>query len=283
MYLQRDSLVVTVGDITIRTSRLGNGSQYLFDETAIVGWTDGVDVKRNTTPRQMRSGDFQEIGHHTARYISLTGIAVATSNAELKRMRDDFTSCVPPRSYETITVRDSAGMRSATVTLGGKTSWIQQTDIYAAFKLDLYAPDPNVYGEMKTISLPETQVIGGLDMPMSYPLDFHLGQLQAQVTYNAGNNDAWPQFKVTGDYPGGFSITDNLGNFITYTGDVSRFAPVIIDTLSGSASQNGVDRSTFLSRRDWFPIQGGQTLQPSFIPNQNSSGWCDILFRDTWI
>lgn len=285
MYLKNDKLIVTIaGDVVMRSYRVGTGSQFLLDETALVGWNDGVDIKRNFTPRQMRSGDFQEIGHHAARYISLTGVAVATSIPELKRMRDDFTSAVPPKSYQPISVQDSVGTRTSTVTLGGKTSWVQKTDTTAIYKLDLYAPDPYLYGAINKITLPGGNVSGGLSTPLDYPMDFgRPTTLQAQFIQNNGNQEAWPTIVVTGDYFSGFSVTDNQGNYITYTGPVSMTSPVTIDTAAGYATQNGSDRSTFLSRRDWFSIPSDTSLQPTFIPVDQVNGWCDIIYQDTWI
>lgn len=264
--------------------RTGADAQFLLDETAVVGWNDGVDIKRNFTPRQMRSGDFQEIGHHAARYISLTGIAVTKTIPQLKQLRDEFTSAVPPKTYQPMSIQDSVGIRYSTVTLGGKTSWIQKTDTSATFKLDLYAPDPYLYGEVRQITLPGGNTGGGMSYPWDYPTDFGTPvSLQGQFIQNYGNQESWPTIVVTGDYVSGFTVTDNLGNYITYTGSVSMTSPVSIDTAAGWAVQNGSDRSTFLSRRDWFSIPSGQSIQPSFIPVDTVNGWCDIIYRDTWI
>jgi hypothetical protein len=289
MYLKTDKIVVTVGDVTMRSYKTAVGPQYQLDPTAVVGWQDGVDIRRSFTPRQIRAGDFLEAGRHASRYISFSGTAIAANAQDLLVMRDNFAGMVLPKNYETLTVTDSGSTRSATVTIGGKTSWVRQLDNVAAFKIDFYAPDPNIYGPTRTITLGGSAGLGaplggGLDLPLSYPIDYGTAvALQSQYVYNNGNNEAWPSFKITGDYPGGFAITDNLGSFITYSGMVTMKSPVIIDSSGGYATQDGNDRSTFLSRRDWFSIQPGQTLQPSFIPVQNTNGWCDIIFRDTWI
>lgn len=284
MYLQNDRLVVRIGDNLVLDTHGESGTKFLLDETAVVGWDDGVDVKRNFTPRQIRSGDFLEHGHHAARYISFSGTVQASSIIELHELRDLFSGAVPPNEYKPLSVQNRVGTRYSTVSIAGKRSWVQHTDTSAAWKIDLYAPDPQIYGTPKTISLPGLTQNGGIKYPLAYELSFGNKKIQqSQLVENNGNIEAWPIFKVTGDFHTGFSIIDNLGGVIVYTGSVSMNAPVILDSLTGNASQNGSDRSTFLSSRKWFSIPPQQTLQPSFIPFEAANGWCDIIFRDTWV
>jgi hypothetical protein len=285
MYLKDDKIIITIGQgVVMRTFRIGTGPQFLLDATALVGWTDGVDIKRNFTPRQMRSGDFQEEGHHAARYISITGMAVAPTNTALKLMRDDFTGAVMPSKYQPITVEDSFGVRSSTVTLGGKTSWIQMTDTVANFKLDLYAPDPYVYGPQKQLQVNSISYYGGATFPAAFPFSFNRPpSALSLVIDNAGNVDSWPIFVATGDLPTGFTVTNNAGRTVTYSGTVTYNAPVSIDMQRGIAMQNGVDRSDNITQRQWFSIPPGSAIQPSFGALTPGPGWCDILYKDTWI
>jgi hypothetical protein len=284
MYLHDDRLVISVGGITLRSSRIGTGPQFLLDETAIIGWTGGVDIKRNFTPRQMRSGDFQEEGHHAARYISITGIASAPTNTALKIMRDEFTGAVEPSKYESISVTDSFGVRTSTVTLGGKTNFVQLTDTAATFKMDLYAPDPYIYGPLKQLQVNSISFYGGASYPISFPFSFNRPpSALSLVIDNAGNVNSWPIFVATGDLPTGFTITNNEGSTVTYSGTVSYSAPVSIDMQRGIAMQNGVDRSDNITQRQWFSIPPGSTIQPSFGALTPGPGWCDILYKDTWI
>jgi hypothetical protein len=285
MYLKDDKIIITIGqNVVMRSFRIGTGAQYLLDATALVGWTDGVDIKRNFTPRQMRSGDFQEEGHHAARYISITGMAVAPDIFSLKEMRDDFTGAVMPSKYQTITIEDSFGVRSSSVTLGGKTSWVQLTDTAANFKLDLYAPDPYVYGPQKQLQVNSISYYGGTSFPVKFPFSFNRPPASLSlILENAGNSDSWPTFIATGALPTGFTITNNAGSTVTYSGAVSYSAPVSIDMQRGVAMQNGVDRSDNITERQWFSIPPGTTIQPSFGALTPGPGWCDILYHDTWI
>ena len=126
---------------------------------------------------------------------------------------------------------------------------------------------------------------GGLDYPLTYPLDFNFNGPAAstQTVKNQGNAPAWPVFKVNGDYNAGFVIGDNAGNEVIYTGMVTSAAPVFIDMGAGTAIQNGVDKTAQVTKREWFSIPPGGTIRPDFSPRQNGVGWCDIIYRDTWI
>lgn len=284
MYLKNDKIVVTIKDTVLRSGKVAPYGQYVLDPTAMLGWTDGTAVRRDTSVHPVSSGDFKEPYTFSSRLIALSGTAVAQNRAELQTMRDKLVGLFSAGEYTEISVETSADTRYTVVGLVGTVSWTQQLDNIAAFKIDLYAPDPCIYGIPKVAQAGADIVVGGLSYPLTYSLNYNLsGQDTAQTIQNKGNADSWPVFKVTGDYYSGFSIEDNLGSVITYTGMVTYAAPVTIDTARGTATQNGTDKTTLINRRDWFSIPAGKTIQPKFTPIQNGSGWCDIIYRDTWI
>jgi hypothetical protein len=284
MYLKNDKIIVTIKDTVFRSSRIAPYGQFVLDPVAMVGWTDGTAARRDATVRPVSNGDFSEPYTFSSRLISLSGTAVALNRAELQTMRDQLTGLFRAGEYVEMSVETSSDTRYATVGLEGAVSWTQQLDNVAVFKIDLYAPDPHIYGPMRVFQAGANVTLGGLQYRLSYPLDYNLaGENTIQTVKNNGNADAWPTFVVTGDYFSGFSVEDNLGKVITYAGMVTFSAPVIIDTAKGTATQNGVDKTTLVNRRDWFSIPAGATIQPTFTPIQNGSGWCDIMYRDTWI
>jgi len=285
MFLKNDKIVATINDVAMRSYRLsGISGQLILDPVAIVGWTDGTSVRRDATPRPTSHGDFSERATMSARVISLSGTAIAGSPSELQSLRDSLLGTLGNGNYGTLSVETTAGIRYATVGLEGTPSWTILTDNVAAYKIDLYAPDPYLYGPERITPAGANSVQGGLAFPLAYPLNYNIiGGDAAQVIANAGNAPAYPKFRVTGDYLSGFTLTDNLGNFVKYDGMVTFSAPVIIDMAGGYAHQNGVDKTTLVSRRDWFAIPPKSSIQPLFTPIQNGSGWCDIIYRDTWI
>jgi hypothetical protein len=287
MFLKNDRIVVTLGGsggVRITSHRDQNlASQFNFDPTAFSGWTDGVSVRRSDAPRPTGHGDYVEKATLASRLVTLQGIAYADASYALHVMRDRLMGIFSDGQYSSIAVQ-YGDVRYATVGLEGSPSWVPTTDTSANWKLDLYAPDPFIYGEEQMVQTGANVSKGGLSFPLSYPLDFQIiGNDTAQTVTNRGNAKAWPKFRVVGDYYSGFTVSDNLGNKITYNGIVTKQSPVVIDMQTGVALQNGVDKSTMLSDRGWFAIPPYSTIQPTFTPIQNGSGWCEVIFRDTWI
>lgn len=283
MILKEDNLIVTINNTIFRAKPFAN-PQFVFDPDALQGFLDGVDIKRNTTARPNQWGDFQEKTLLSSRRMTMTGTAIATSPAQLLSMRDEFTGLLVNNEYTEISIQNSTTTRYVTVSLDSQPAFIQQTDKHASWKIDLYAPDPRIYGPIRNVQLNDGTISGGLDYPMDYPVNYG-GDIVVQSLFltNGGNTDSWPKFKVTGDFFSGFSITNNAGSIITYDGIVTMSAPVIIDTATGTATQNGTDKSTMISRREWFSIPPNTTIQPLFLPKQDAVGWCEIIYRDTWI
>lgn len=255
---------------------------YILDQDALSGWLDGVSTKRTSIPRPNAWGDFSEPANLNSRLITMTGTAVASSVTELHQMRDDFMGILNSGQYKEIAVKNASGERYSTVGLEGTPQWVQQWDTVAAWKINFYAPDPRVYGPVQQLQIGDSSVSGGLDYPISYPLNYGAVPILQQIA-NTGNTDAWPTFIVTGNFFSGFSIHDDRRNTVTYSGQVSMMTPVIIDMGRGYATQNGQDRSTFLTRRQWFSIPKNDVLKPRFEPIQDGPGWCDIIYRSTYI
>lgn len=286
MYLKNDAITVTIGNTVMRSSRMGTPKDFVLDPTAITGWTDGTAVRRDSTVRPVSNGDFYDTAVMSARVISISGTAIASNRVLLQEMRDDLVGMLANGKYGEMSVSTGAGTRYATVGLEGTTSWIQQLDNVALWKIDLFAPDPCIYGPQQIINIGAyTTSGGGLDYILKYPLRYNSNSQTktASSITNKGNVDAWPVFVVTGDYFSGFTITDNQDNRVTYNGTVTMNAPVEIDMGKGTAMQNGVDKSVLLSERNWISVPPQEVVRPSFTPLQSGSGWCDIMIRDTWI
>jgi hypothetical protein len=283
MILKKDLLNVTIGNTVLRSSPYMN-PQFVLDDNALTGYYDGVNIKRTEAVRPNQWGDFAEPGLLGPRTLSLTGTAIADSPQQLHAMRDEFISTLSHGGYEEIGIQNTYGTRFLNVALSGSPSWVQKIDTAALWKLELYAPDPRMYGYEQSIQITDGSVSGGMNFPVGYPVDFG-GPIvsMAMSIYNAGNAKSWPVFKVTGNYFSGFKITDGLNSSIIFDGVVSMESPVYIDTGKGTATQNGVDKSSMLSKRDWFGIPPKSSIAPRFFPIQDAAGWCDIMYRDTWI
>ena len=294
MILQEDRITIKLDTCTFYTHEplpMPDGtrrSHYRLDEVAIDGWYDGVSTRRTSEPRPTSHGDFRTPATLASRVISLSGTAIAKSPAELHKMRDDLLSICNDGGYKVISVDTSSiGVRYTAVGLEGKPQWSRKTDLYATFKLDLFAPDPHVYGEARQYTLPGIGYTSGMKFPVTYPLSYgSKANYEVQNVVNMGNADAWPEIWVYGELPEGFSVTDGRGNWITYTETVTNKKPVILLFDKGMALQGGKNMTTYLTRRDWFPVERNQTkmIQPRLsFPSNNGQGWMEVWVRDTWI
>lgn len=283
MYLKNDFIVVTAGDLVFRSFALTN-PQLVLDPTALVGWYDGVGTNRDDVTRPNQWGNFPEPGRKASRTITLTGGAVADTVEDLHTLRDNLMALFSDGGYNDIYVENKSGIRSVNATVTGQPSWIPLTDKLANWKIDFFAPDPRMYGPDQTVNINETIITGGLKYQIQYPLSYGLStQSTLQYITNSGNVDSWPVFTVTGEYASGFNITDNAGHTVTYNGMVTTQAPVVIDMGRGTAVQNGADRTALISGRDWFSIPAGKTIRPTYTAIQEGTGYCAILYKDTWI
>lgn len=295
MYLKDSIIIATLDGLVMQSYRQGTSQDFVLDPNAIDGWTGGTTSRRDSALRLNEHGDFPEKSTMSARVISLTGSAIASTAEDLQAMRDKMIGMLTDGEYTTLRVQyltsslvdgtpRSLSDRYSTVGLESTTSWVQQTDTTASWKINMFAPDPFVYGPQQVVKVGADFATGGLTYPITYPLDYHMSgsNLSTTVT-NEGNSIAWPSFRITGDYFSGFTITDNQNSTVTYSGIVTMSAPVTIDMKTGTATQSGADKTTFIGRREWFGVKPSATLRPKFTPNAAGNGWCDIIIRDTWI
>lgn len=285
MYLKNDYITATVAGVTF-TSHMNPSidSQYNLDPTAFTGWLDGVSVRRPDSPRMGTHGDFVEKATLSSRLITFQGLAISKTPTGLKALRDRLMGILSGGAYDILSVQTSVDTRYSTVGLEGKPSWVPTTDLSANWKIDFYAPDPFIYGEQKIVQTGAFVSRGALEFPLSYTLNYQIvGQDVAQTITNKGNAESWPIFRVVGDYYSGFTISNNLNKKITYNGIVTMQSPVTVNMAKGTAIQGGVDKTVFMSDRGWFSIPPEETIQPEFVPLQNGSGWCEIIYRDTWV
>jgi hypothetical protein len=289
MYLKNDRIVATIKDLTFRSFRQGTAAQYVLDPTALTGWDDGTNIRRDATLRPVSNGDFTEPYTFSSRLIAFSGTAIAPDKAGLQMLRDRLTGVLAQNEYATLGVETSSATRYATVGLEGKVEWIQQLDNVASFRVEFYAPDPHLYGIEKRAQAGAYVVSGGLTYPLKYRLDYNYDEQAINRTVtNDGNAISYPIFIAMGDFNSGFTVMSDFGGKkVTYTGMVTKQSPVIIDMAHGTAMQHGVDKTALVTDRDWFGIDPHTTIFPRFSPvagNETGiSGWCDIIYRDTWI
>ena len=160
------------------------------------------------------------------------------------------------------------------------------------WRLPLIAPDPYFYGSEKNSDAPDTSFGIGLlyalfadgDNVNTGVLEFgsDIENPQAGSLVNEGNATAYPKFVVYGDAPSRFRIT--AGDLaVTWVGVVDPTAPVEVDSLRGTVTVGGVDRSEDLTEAVWAGVPPKGNITHAFAVQGLGYGSAAMILRDTYI
>ena len=97
---------------------------------------------------------------------------------------------------------------------------------------------------------------------------------------NGGTSTAYPVMTAVGDFPDGFRIVCSDGGEISYPEPLS-WQPVRFDSLTRTASINGVDVTRRLSSRHFPTVPPGGSATVSLFASGN--GAVEVEVRDTYI
>ena len=148
---------------------------------------------------------------------------------------------------------------------GADLSWDRQTDTCARFKVEMYCPDPHMYGDLKeAVLFSSDNERSGLNLVtgLSYPLAFNwnISLESSDEMRNEGNATAYPVYRFRGDTDG---ITIKAGDSVmTYGGKTAADTELMIDTFTGEVRYGLSDRSYLLTSRDWITIPPKSAITP---------------------
>ena len=115
-----------------------------------------------------------------------------------------------------------------------------------------------------------------------YPL-YYVGtavKLQNIVTVtNAGTSPCYPTITITGPMDGGFSI-EWSGGRVVYSEDVEG-VPLVLESLTRTASISSLDRSRYLTERVFPVIQPGES--ETITLRGTGTGWATVEWNDTYM
>lgn len=155
------------------------------------------------------------------------------------------------------------------------------------WSFDLTCEDPRRYSttQQKEIMLPATSSDGGMSFgddgdALVFPIDFGITSpaQNACTLVNRGNSTAYPVLQAQGSL---------VGVTITWSGHTLAFnnwagpAGVTFDSLTRTAKTEGLDRSQFLTSRDFPTIDPGGSVSLAMV--SAGSGWVTATVRDTWM
>ena len=275
---------ITVGGVTLRNSGAldANGVSWLFSDTK--GWFDGPPVKGGKTDRPQSHGSFAERAFRDGRTVTITGSVHAPSRALASTAQMTLTALLAEGTLDAFTVDDpDQGVMSAQVQIEGQplVDWGGALDI--DYQLSFYAPDPLRYGAPASVSTGFPQLAGGLEYDLYTDGTTDTGFLEYGATSatgrllvtNPGNEDAWPQFEITGPLPeqGLEIVRVGSGERLRYEGGVSTGSRLVLDSASGVVVIDGyADRGGLLTVRDWMSVPAGGSAEFEFVNLGASSG-----------
>lgn len=180
------------------------------------GIDEGVPVRREQTTRPGAHGAFNAPGYLDARVIGMSGHIIAPTPEQLLNMARRLTGILADGSTARLDllgereVHLQVGLAAQTmVTVRGNDPRV------ADFQIQLWAPNPRMYGEVH---------------------DFPGGQ----VAVNRGNFPARPQLVVSGTAVGGYTVTGPNGRRVVVTKALAAAAPHTIDFATGGLYVAGV-------------------------------------------
>lgn len=154
--------------------------------------------------------------------------------------------------------------------------------------LTIVCPDPRRYGTERVASIVPTGDAGGgllyedgagyLLLPIQFAGGAPTGN--SATLANEGTSTAYPIITVEGSFPAGVTIT-HAGGQLAYTAPIGLGAPLVLDSLTRTASVLGVDVTRALTRRDFPAVHAGGTVTISALAE--GTGTVIATVRDTYV
>lgn len=189
-----------------------HGIWHVLDPDGIKGVWEGVDVRREDTPRPLAHGSFDAPVFLSSRVIPVSGHLSTRSGAELVHEISKLTGLLAGGAPGVLSLDDDTGTTFLNVRLGAATQVTQLDDTTAKFLVTFWAHDPRRYGTTHTYN-------SGAQV-------FHYGNFASPVTVTIPSA------------PAAYSITSPAGTF-TVSGATSGGTHVV-DLRTGRVTRNGV-------------------------------------------
>lgn len=159
------------------------------------------------------------------------------------------------------------------------------------WSIEWVCPDPMRYGalQQRYTGLPEQA--GGLRFPLfsdgdttTGVLEFGEGGASGRVLLvNEGTAPAEPVFEVRGPAPSGFTLQEvSTGRRIVSVTNIPAGSALVVNTATGTALLDGVDRSGQLRVQQWHPVPPGGQSEWFFTAPEHSAAAVVASVRSTW-
>jgi hypothetical protein len=243
------------------------------------GWEDLPDPRQpDALPRPQAHGWFDSSVFSDERHVLASGrcFSLEARDAVLVELQASFNFNATDELPLTIT---HAGR---TLTAGARLLRFKPTPLtwglgYFGWAAEWVCSDPLRYGAPVPVNTGFPVLAGGLEYDLftdgttdTGVLEFGASSATGRlVVVNDGNEDAWPQFEVTGPVPAeGLEVVRvGTGERLRFEGGVSPGSVLVLDSATGLVVIDGyADRSGLLTIRDWSPVAPGGSAEFEFVP-----------------
>lgn len=254
------ALRVRIGDVDF----FGQGlHEFVISPDGFAGWDDGVDMRNNDVPRPQAHGSYDGPGYLSARVVSISGRAIADSNARLRWLRNKLTGLLAAGDTVRMQVDRDGEMTWAYCRLASKTKFDELGGQNVAdFQIQLWCPDPRKFGETRTY----TATVGA----------------NANGVRHYGNFSATPMFTVAGSMPGGYVLTIMGLNFYV-TWPLVSGQPHSINYADGQLWVDGIQIHGGLGITNTPDVPSGYATALGIVPLTTGTATATLSLVDTFI
>lgn len=255
---------VNVGGITFSD---GDDQESTFLLVTISGWFDGVDTRREKTPRPRRHGAFKSPGYQGGRIVSLELEVYTSSKAEQRAVLSSLAALLADGGYSPLTVTEDGQSWSISVGRDGEpTVTLDMYGLLARVRLQFWAPDSRWYEDAAWQETGPPEAGGGLVWPVVWPAVWPGGGSSGRVSLvNSGLAPSAPSFLILGGFSSALITCVETGERIGFDRPIPVGSIVDIDVAGRRAMIDGQsDVSRWLRWREWGDVPPESTRQFQF-------------------
>lgn len=235
----------------------GRPAAYTILPEGLVGWlAGGVSMRRDVADRPTSHGQFSAPGYLSGRMVTLTGQIHASSPFDFEKRLAALSAVLADGGEAPLVVQAEETTRAVVSRWDEPETRVLVYGRLAEYKLRLWSPDPRRYGESRNFN--------------------------GAASYHRGTFPALPVLTVTGNMPGGYSISGPDGRVYTVTAGLPAGSVDRIDMRTGWLKRNGVDLGGATGRADTWAIPPGAQVTHTLTP-VSGSGQLTVTVTDTYV
>lgn len=280
------TITIAAGGRSLTVNQVDRGAG-LFAEK-LKGWYGTPKAKVEVTERASGDGAHSvpdEAVLYASRVVTIGLAAYGNGRPDVVDAMDALG--VMAHHIVEVTVEDGGEVTTAYGYLSSEFDDEPSVDLHRG-TLTIVCPDPRRYGTERVASIVPTGDAGGgllyddgagyLLLPIQFAGDAPAGN--SATLENGGTSTAYPTITVEGSFPSGVTIT-HAGGELAYPAPIGPGAPLVLDSLTRTATVLGVDVTRALARRDFPVVAPGGTVTISALAE--GTGTVTATVRDTYV